>query len=258
MICRLCETAMQPYYNVGNADEFRYYHCPVCRLVSLDRTVRTDQVKYELPPSNPEKQRGKAIREKTQSYEFLRRYIPEKGLLLDIGCAGGRLLQIARDDGWDVTGIDISEHFAEHVRNSFGIDAIAGDFVTHDFGGDGFDVVVLRHVLEHLDDPLVSMRRARELVRPGGHCFLEFPNIESPGLRLKRFIHRTGIRRKRFREGFIPGHAYEFCRESFQRLIDITGFGMVRWETYSAAPLYNTLFNHIHIGNKVRTIVKAV
>lgn len=258
MNCRLCEIPMELYYTQGNAGQFRYHRCPECRLVSLERPERTDQAKYERPPSNPEKKRAKAIKEKNQSYRFLMRYMPMRGRLLDIGCASGRLLQIARDDGWDVMGIDISERFVESARKSFGVKAVAGDFLTYDFGPEGFDVVVLRHVFEHLDDPLVSMRRVRELVRSGGHAFLEFPNIESPGARLKRFVQKTGIRRKRYHEGYMPGHAHEFCTASFHRLIHLTGFELVRWETYAANPFYNALFNTIHIGNKARTIIRAV
>lgn len=146
----------------------------------------------------------------------------------------------------------------ESARESYNINVVAGDYFIYDFGQACFDVVVLRHVLEHLENPLLAMRRIRALVKSNGYVFLEFPNIESPGMRLKRYLTNMGIKHKRYPENYIPGHANEFCFSSFCRLIQLSGFEIVRWETYSARPVYNFIFNRLHIGNKVRTIIKAI
>ncbi|MFC1510007.1 hypothetical protein ACFL60_10050, partial [Candidatus Omnitrophota bacterium] len=83
-----------------------------------------------------------------------------------------------------------------------------------------------------------------------------FPNIDAPELRLKRLLHKTGIHRKTYGEGYKPGHCHEFCKVSFTNLLEKTGFGMLVWETYASNPLIDILYNRIHIGNKVRTIIR--
>jgi hypothetical protein len=36
-----------------------------------------------------------------------------------------------------------------------------------------------------------------------------------------------------------PGHVNEFCRKSFEYLLDKTGFELVVWRTYSNRPVAN-------------------
>lgn len=43
-----------------------------------------------------------------------------------------------------------------------------------------YDLVICTHVLEHLEDPLRAMYRLREMVRPGGHLYIEVPDLQGP------------------------------------------------------------------------------
>ena len=54
-----------------------------------------------------------------------------------------------------------------------------------DFGTDErFDVIVMGFILEHVDDPLLILRRFREFLAPGGRMFLAVPNAEVLNRRL--------------------------------------------------------------------------
>lgn len=259
MKCIICNSVMTLYYTQGNDNRYRYFRCTDCGLVSLDPAVKTDQKKYEKPSGAPASVRHKKAEiEKHQTSSFIASNIRERGRLLDIGCGRGRLLAISRDDGWEVTGIDISEVFAAFARNEYGVDAVSGDFLMYDFHGRIFDMVVMRHVLEHLDDPVAALKKVSTLLKPGGHALFEFPNIESPGLRLKRWLRNTGLHRKTYPDGYTPGHRHEFARSSFARLAESTGFSVLSWETYSAAPLWNIFFNRVPVGNKARTLVRKI
>ena len=48
-----------------------------------------------------------------------------------------------------------------------------------------FDAIVLRHVLEHLRDPGAMLRRARELLVPGGVLLCEVPDVNALRIRLR-------------------------------------------------------------------------
>jgi 2-polyprenyl-3-methyl-5-hydroxy-6-metoxy-1,4-benzoquinol methylase len=116
-------------------------------------------------------------------------------------------------------------------------------------------VVVLRHVLEHLPDARRALTSIRDLLRDDGFAHFEFPNIMALDARLKRWLRRTGLHRKRYPDGYRPGHCNEFCRRSFQRLLDITGFNLVAWQTYGTGAAADFVFRRIPIGNKVRALV---
>lgn len=104
--------------------------------------------------------------------------------LLDVGCGGGALLARMRSQGWEVEGIDIDRGALEVAR-------AAGLPVRHATLTDlaterplrQFDVVTLDHVLEHLYDPVGSLRAARLLLRPGGVLWLATPNLAALGHR---------------------------------------------------------------------------
>ena len=50
-----------------------------------------------------------------------------------------------------------------------------------------FDVIVMGFILEHVDEPLLILRRFREFLAPGGRLFLAVPNAEVLNRRLGRF-----------------------------------------------------------------------
>ena len=131
---------------------------------------------------------------------------------------------------------------------------ITKDFLEYE-DDDRFDVVVLRHVLEHLADPVAAMRKIHLLLRTGGRALLEFPNIDALDRRVSRFLARAGLYRKRYRASYRPGHYHEFCKEAFQYLARKTRFELIVWETYSSKRLLSHFYRHIGIGNKARAFL---
>lgn len=121
-----------------------------------------------------------------------------------------------------------------------------------DSGAVKYDVVVLRHVLEHLPDPVLAMRKINGLLVPGGRAILEFPNIAAWELTLKRRMKNLGLHRKKYRDGYVPGHCTEFSRKSFGFLAAAAGFEIEVWETYSYHPFTNFLLGCIPAGVKAR------
>lgn len=96
--------------------------------------------------------------------------------LLEIGCGGGLLLQIANRLGWDTYGTEISPSLCARLRPTMGKRLWEGDFREAGFAKHSFDVVAMIEVIEHLTEPLAYVVAARELLRPGGLLFLTTPN----------------------------------------------------------------------------------
>jgi SAM-dependent methyltransferase len=97
---------------------------------------------------------------------------------LDIGCSTGFVVEAARDRGWSAIGIDLNPSAVEFGR-SRGLDLRAVALEDGGFADDSFDAVSLFDVLEHLFDPLRTLRAARRLLRPGGILFMYVPNYDS-------------------------------------------------------------------------------
>lgn len=256
--CRLCgKSELKYFYSVGQNDAFNYYRCCNCGLVNLDLEgldFYSHQTKYYnrfIPPEDYNNERGAK-----EAYRFITKYVPFKGKFLDIGCGGGAVLYFAKMDGWNVKGLEISPDYAKYVSVRLNIDVVTANFLTYENQDEKFDLVSLRHVLEHLPDSILAMNKIYNFLKNGGYAHFEFPNIEGIAFRIKRFLANTGIRKTKFSSDFKPGHCNEFSKSSFIYLLNITGFRLIRWETYSFKPIKNFFYNRIHTGVKARAIVQ--
>jgi SAM-dependent methyltransferase len=255
--CRLCGGGdLYLYYTLGADAQFRYYRCRSCKLVNYDLGGGLDQSQYtELV--DPRDDTAARNLDKDATWRFIERHVPGAGSFLDIGCGPGRLLYLAQRAGWTVQGLELSASMAEFAAQRLGAEVLVADFLEYrPRPDDRFDLVSLRHVLEHLRDPVFAMTKINGLVKPGGHAILEFPNIDAADKRLKRLLVDRGLHRRKYSDDFVTGHCNEFCRTSFEHLLGKTGFRLVRWETYSHKPITNFLFNRIHIGNKARALIQ--
>lgn len=104
---------------------------------------------------------------------------PGKLRALDIGCGSGKLMAALVRAGWEVEGVEWDGRAAEVARRTSGRPVQEGDFRLLDLPLGSFDLVVLSHVYEHLDDPVAGLKRLHDLLAPGGRVVLFYPNPES-------------------------------------------------------------------------------
>jgi SAM-dependent methyltransferase len=105
--------------------------------------------------------------------DVTRHFAPE-ARLLDIGCGTGWLAE--HFPNW--SGIDGSPDAVERGRQR-GRDISLGDVDTPlPFVDESFDGVVLKDLLEHVDDPVALVREARRVLVPGGTVFASSPDAQ--------------------------------------------------------------------------------
>ncbi len=97
------------------------------------------------------------------------------GRALDVGCGRGDLAAALLARGWRVAGIEPSPRAAQIARRR-GVELIGATLGDATPPPRGFDLVVLRHSLEHLPDPPADLRRVRDALAPGGRVVMSAPN----------------------------------------------------------------------------------
>ena len=114
-----------------------------------------------------------------------------KGKLLDVGCGSGSMLKIAKQLGWDVTGLEIDANAVKAARSQK-LNVIEGDFHKLEQFASDFDCIICSHVLEHVHQPLELLVLLAKILKPHGALLLSLPNSKSH-VRDKFGIHWRGI-----------------------------------------------------------------
>jgi SAM-dependent methyltransferase len=115
-----------------------------------------------------------------------RRYGPKEGRVLEVGCGLGHLL------GWlsshyQVYGIDINAWALSQARRNFPKGHLRSlcRRPGHLPAG-SFQIVIAKHVVEHLPHPEQAIAEMSRVLSPGGLLLLATPNLDSPMRRVKK------------------------------------------------------------------------
>ncbi|PHS24220.1 MAG: hypothetical protein COA83_08560 [Methylophaga sp.] len=102
----------------------------------------------------------------------------ENGKLLDVGCGNGRYLATMRSLGWDVQGVELSEDGLK-VCLASGLPVHHGDLKSASFADDSFDVITVRHVIEHIRESHPFMTELARTLKPDGKLIIVTPNSDA-------------------------------------------------------------------------------
>ena len=110
------------------------------------------------------------------------RGVRPEGSILDVGCGyGGVLAALAgRYPAARCLGLDVDAEMVAAGREKCpaGVRLETGDFFRLE--GEGFDLILMRDVLEHIVRPEAALERAASLLNPGGLLFASFAPFHSP------------------------------------------------------------------------------
>lgn len=224
---------------------FRLVKCAVCGLVYVNPTPRRAhltamyQAGWYYEALLETLKRPEFARRARQRLQVIQAEYGKKGTLLDVGCSVGLFLREASDCGWQVHGIDVSRRMVEHARDSLGLDARAGTLEESGFQPHSFDVVTFFDSLEHMPSPASALKKARQLLKPGGLLLATTPNID--GL-LPRWTYTVlckpfGV----WEHPTPPDHLYEFSVGTITKLLEYAGFEVSQVRTENIALGY-TIF----------------
>jgi len=144
--------------------------------------------------------------------------------VLDVGCATGNLAEVLAGRGCRVTGIEIDPEAARQAENHCER-VIVGDVESLDLDAEldeeSFDVIVFGDVLEHLKNPLQTLRRFKPFLHTEGYVIASIPNIAHGSVRLALMQGRFRYRSL----GLLDDtHLRFFTRETVEQLFKDAGF----------------------------------
>ena len=81
--------------------------------------------------------------------------------------------------GHQIYGVEMPGGSADRAKKIEGLTLKLGHLRIHDFEPNTFDAITLHHVFEHLTEPKRYLEIICEILKPGGHLVISFPNIDS-------------------------------------------------------------------------------
>jgi len=169
------------------------------------------------------------IREMRRHIQQLEGAIGGPGSLLDVGAGTGIFMHLARERGWRPEGVDICPLTAQKAAEEFGLRINVGPFEDQHFDGRRFDAASMLDVLEHVVDPLATLRKVHSLLRPGAALAIAVPNQRCLlTLLVGAYSHLGGpASRNMLGRLYVPPHLHYFTPATLRRMVETVGFRIV-------------------------------
>lgn len=186
--------------------------CPGCGLVyifqhpsGVEEYYSSNEYSKDFRAGNekpsPEKRLYDAERAQIR-LDIIKDILPEGGRLLEIGCGSGALLS-QLPDRFEKFGIELSTGYAESSRE-MGLNVMTGAFPKDKPEG-LFDVILVFHTLEHVEDPIGFLRGVHDALADDGLFILGYPDL-SQALERGRAVFQPSY--------FQKSHLWDFCHQN--------------------------------------------
>ena len=150
--------------------------------------------------------------------------------LLDFGCGLGDFLKLIKDHCVEITGVELQE---DHVNNlnSYGIKCLNDIDLVED---DSIEVCVSFHVIEHLPDPIRTLKVIKKKIVKGGTLIVEVPHANDFLL--------SSLKEENFKKFTLwSQHLILHTKDSLERLLRHVGFCDISINGVQRYPLSNHL-----------------
>lgn len=169
-------------------------------------------------------------------------YVPD-GKILDVGCYCGYFLDVARESGYEVEGLELSKWASDHARLS---GLVVHNDTLSSLKLDGhFDLITMWDVVEHFSDPRAELHEINRLLKKHGYLFLSTINVGSIVARL------MGPRWP----WLMDMHIFYFNPNTITKILEQEGFRIVRIQNYThiiSSKYFITKLAHIsHIAELI-------
>ena len=209
----------------GKSPNFEIAYCPACQIAFSLPVLNNEELAASYPVDYEAYQTKKFISGLLQKIKYrsdlrLIRKVAgqDKNSLFEIGAGRGEFLAQARGFGFVVSGIEPGQEGRRVAHDFYHIGLTAGY-------ADGMDttlksdIIVARHVFEHLGNPLFILSKIKEKINEGGLLFLKLPRLDSWE---SRFF-------KKYWSGYdLPRHRFHYSKKGMVRFLEKNGFSKIK------------------------------
>ena len=214
-VCPVCEQQnARPFMGKG---PLRLVQCRICSMVYANPVEGDlasgrfyDRLSVPFYLSRDKLESDYATVRFERELRLFRAYC-RQGEVLDVGCSTGAFLfqlKTRFPGDYKVSGTDVAGAALDYAE-SRGIEVIRQSFLECDFGDRTFEAATFWAVMEHLIQPGKFLGKAAAIVRPGGHCFILVPNLNSLAERLLGARYRY----------IMADHVNYFSAETLRRFV---------------------------------------
>lgn len=212
---------------------FSYRRCRACGSVFVDPQPDDRQLAEAYPRSYENYQAQASLLERVASplilHEVRRfmRHADPAGRLIELGAGNGRFLERLQRCGWtgSIEGIEFAPDVAAATSARTGFQVRGGDLNDEVLPEETYDAIVMRHVIEHLRDPVRTLEMVFSALRPGGLLFIGTPDARALSARVFG-RHWWGYE--------VPRHLVVFSAPALGAVIGRVGFVLAdRWWGFS-------------------------
>lgn len=149
-------------------------------------------------------------------FEEIKKYKPS-GNHLDIGCATGFFLDVAKDNGLVVYGTELSQEAVMIARKRHK-DIFNGTVEQANYQSEFFDLVTIYDLIEHVLDPTQTFEEVNRIMKKNGLVVITTPDIKS---------WHAKILGKHFYQIDPFQHLFYFSPKSMKNIMAKTGFEII-------------------------------
>lgn len=146
--------------------------------------------------------------------------------VLEVGCSHGSFVALMTQAGYQAEGMEMSPWVVDFGRKTFKVPIHVGPIENLDFPSQSLDVIVLMDVLEHLPDPLTTMSKCTELLKPDGFLLIQTPEFKG-STRYEHLVDKSSSFLAMLKA---DEHLYLFSRRSVTKLLEQIGAERIYFE----------------------------
>ncbi len=231
--CLLCGESKR-YKELFVVKGYPHVRCEVCGLVYANPQVNEMRLHALYGSSKANDLWLDVLMSSAESktrYELYERYFvllekfTEYRRLVDVGCSIGDLLVVAARRGWDGLGFDLAQKAIEFAKNKRGLNVQLGKIEGFGFEKNSLPVITLTGVLEHLNKPIDTLAKIRDLLTYDGLALVQVPNLHS--------LHNM-LLHERSTSFDGRNHLIFFTAETLSKILKLSGFKVRHIGTYQA------------------------
>lgn len=237
-VCPICaSTENKVFMKVdayNNRDHIELLKCTDCGFVFS----KTSNCKYESSSQGAEASsmsdvimRSKAEGISELVNEIIIKSKISEGNVLDFACGIGTIASEFKRKGYNVTCIEKSDGFRGfHADNNIISFSSLDDIKGYE---ESFDLIIMKDILEHLDNPVELLEEVQTFLKPGGYLYVRVPN------RYAYYFEWRAVDTKSHINHFTPGDLKSLLKQSRLQIHDYIAIYDVRSRI---GKVYNSFF----------------